>query len=237
MARPVRPGWLTAIAVISIVLGALGMLSVVVGVLGQLFSAQAQQWVQQWMQGMAKIGPAGGGMPPEALKMQQELPTLMIDMQARWRIVMLVLLAINFVLSALLLTSGIGTLKLARWGRTLLLASLAGTILFEIVQVIPGLVIQYDTMQITQEFMSKMISASQRKTGGNAPPGMNPMGFTAAITNATFAISLVMACGWVLVKVTLYGAAIYYLRTPLIRSLFANQAGAAEVQPIDSMQP
>jgi hypothetical protein len=231
MAKPVRPGWLTAVAVIGIVLGAIGILAAIVGVVGQIFAEQMQQWTMQWVRSMSSMGSAGQAVPADVLQMQEELQRLIIDIQRRWRGVLISLLVVNLVLSVLLVTSGVATLRLVAWGRALLIVAFAGTIVYEAAQLVPTLMIQHETTLLTQQYMSKVLAASQSQTGG-IPPGMNTT--MAAFSQATFAISFVMAAGWALVKIALYGAAIYYLRTPLIRSLFANQRGAVEVQAIES---
>lgn len=230
MAKPVRPGWLTAIGVIAVVLGVVGILAAVSGVVSQIYSEQMQQWSMQWMRSMSSLGQTGQDLPPEVLQLQEELQRLILDIQRRWRAVLLVLMAINALLSVLLIAGGIGTLRLTSWGRTLLIAAFIATMFYEVAQLVPGLAIQYETTQVTQTFMSRIMAASGAKTGGAVPPAINRT--MAVVSNATFALGIAMAVGWGVVKLALYGAAIYYLRTPLIRALFANQRGAAEVQPL-----
>lgn len=229
MATTIRPGWLTAIGVIAIVVGTLGILGAITGALSQLYGAA----VQERMQNMMATWQQSNGLPTEALELQQDLQREIVAVQLRWRATMLVVAAVGFLVCLPLIAGGIGTLRLASWGRTLLIWALAATIVYEIAVAVPGLMMQQEIMQSTRKFMAEVMQSTQQQMQ-TAPPGqaqqINLLSNT--ITNASLVIGLVMTGAWLLVKVGLYAAAIWYLRSPLIRSLFANQHGAREVTAV-----
>src|SRR5262245_54748886 len=99
MRKPRRPGGVTAIAIINIVLGSLGLLLGVCGIIGLLMLQDVMQ-----VPGMAQ------------LKEAQDAVAREVPFYAAMQIASVVVLLI---LSAVLLTGGIGLLAMQNWARVL----------------------------------------------------------------------------------------------------------------------
>jgi hypothetical protein len=223
-----RPGWLTAIGVIAIILGVLGILSSTVSAIGQYFSASMQEAIESFV-----LVAQQNQMPSEAKALMDDMKTLMKDLQERWRPILLTLLACNMVLSVLLLAGGIGTLRLAEWGRRMLIAAFAGTMLYEVGTAATQLIMQFETRHLTSEYTAKMMDAMSKGNQAMPPAQRQQMMRVMTIsTSVFFLLGVAMGLAWLLVKLIAYGLAIHYLRRPQIRALVANRAGPAEVQAI-----
>jgi hypothetical protein len=225
-----RPGWLTAISAIAIVFGTIGILSSILGAIGQYFSSSMQEAVQKVVQ----ASQPNQAMPPDVKALQEEMTAMMQELQGRWQTVTVALLVCNAAVSSLLVAGGIGTLRLAEWGRRLLIAALAATILFEIGQVVTQLLIQNESKAAAREYMGKIMNASLSQANQNLPAAQrdSSMRIMSATADVFFLLAIAMALAWALVKVSAYAAAIHYLHRPQIRALVANRSGPADVQAV-----
>ena len=131
-----KPGGLTAIAVICLILGTLGVLVSLATIVMLFFQDDLNQF---------QNAQPGGSTPEfvaemEALQTSQLLPNLIFS-------------GCNVIIGSLLVTGSIGVLGTNEWGRSLLRNSLLVAILFVIVRGIYGMWIQFQSIST----ISKMI--------------------------------------------------------------------------------
>ena len=211
-----RPGWLTAMCVISIVLGSLGIIGGLSGVVGLAMQSRTQQINSMFM----PPGPAGG--PQAKMKeLQEEMQQAIQPVIKRWNPFSYVLILFRLVQGGMLVAGGIMTIGLKPTGRSLLTAVLLVSIPIDLAQAALQAVIQHQTMAVVGSFMPRMMEAS-------APPG-KPL--PAGVSNMTTTMMNVAAIGmivftvvWVGVKIGFYISSALYLRRPAIVSLFPGAA-------------
>ena len=137
-----KPGGLTAIAVICLILGSLGALIALFGI--------AMLFLQGSMNQFQAAQP--GGPPPEffaemeALQASQFIPTLIVN-------------GCNVIIGSLLAIGSIGVLGTKEWGRNLLRNALLAAIFFVVVRGIYSMWVQYSSMSV----ISKMVPAGGDK--------------------------------------------------------------------------
>ena len=135
-----KPGGLTAIAVICLILGSLGALMALFGI--------AMLFLQGSMNQLQAAQP--GGPPPEflaemeALQASQFIPTLIVN-------------GCNVIIGSLLAIGSIGVLGTKEWGRNLLRNALLAAIFFVIVRGIYSMWVQYNSMSA----ISKMLPSGE----------------------------------------------------------------------------
>ena len=137
-----KPGGLTAIAVICLILGSLGALIALFGIVMLFFQGSMNQFQAA----------QPGGPPPEflaemeALQASQFIPTLIVN-------------GCNVIIGSLLAIGSIGVLGTKEWGRNLLRNALLAAIFFVVVRGIYGMWVQYNSMSV----ISKMVPAGGDK--------------------------------------------------------------------------
>src|SRR5688500_18699957 len=119
-----KPGWLTALCVICIVLGVLGLMNGLLGLGATLFGKQ----LQQMMNPMA----AQKGMPAEIQKLQQNLQDETNSIQEQFFIPSLIAILVKVAVSTMLIVGGVRSLALKPNGRTLLVVVCVVALLFEL---------------------------------------------------------------------------------------------------------
>ena len=137
-----KPGGLTAIAVICLILGSLGALIALFGIVMLFFQRSMNQFQA-----------AQPGGPPleflaemEALQASQFIPTLIVN-------------GCNVIIGSLLAIGSIGVLGTKEWGRNLLRNALLAAIFFVVVRGIYSMWVQYSSMSV----ISKMVPAGGDK--------------------------------------------------------------------------
>jgi preprotein translocase subunit SecG len=203
---PQRPGGLTAVCVIAIVLGALGLCFSVLGVASLAFQDQLQKFVKQQQHlppGMAN-GPLKTEMEARA-KMQERVYEAAEKVTHRHMGASSVVLVLNLLISASLLAGAIATLKLSPKGRQFLIAVFLAAILFEIVR---GIV-----LVLTQLDMAAELSAIPSAGSGSADVPL-------MMARITAILSMVLWLALALGMVVFYGIGASYLRRPTILPLF-----------------
>lgn len=137
-----KPGGLTAIAVICLILGSLGALMALFGIVMLFFQGSMNQFQAA----------QPGGPPPEflaemeALQASQFIPTLIVN-------------GCNVLIGSLLAIGSIGVLGTKEWGRSLLRNALLAAIFFVVVRGIYSMWVQYSSMSV----ISKMVPAGGDK--------------------------------------------------------------------------
>lgn len=204
---PVRPSGLTFICVLALVLGSAGLLIGCTTMASQVFASG----VQNTLAGMS------GGANQQAVEIQKEMNARALAITARYKWVTLPLVAIKIFVEAALLIAAIMSLGLKIRGRSWLLAALFAATVFEVIYVVPAILIQRETQAVMSEMMPKLMDAQQ---GANkAPPGLNNVMST--FFSAVGVAAIVFALVWLAAKLAFYVYGIKYLNLPEVVSLFA----------------
>ncbi len=201
-----RPGGLTAICVLAIVLGALGLMTGCFGLLSQAFNQQIQT-------GLAGIQ---AGDNKELGEIQNEMNAKVLTASAKYAWLNKLLAVVQFAVAGSLLAGGIMSLKLRPLGRKLLLSAFVAAIVFEGARLYPTMAVQREMAPIMAEYMPRMMKA-QAPPGGQ-PPGMHEA--MSGIMSAAMIVGMVISVGMVAVKAVFYVIGIVYLRKPSVAQLF-----------------
>jgi hypothetical protein len=212
-----RPGGLTAICVIAIILGCLSTCGTLYGYAGAAFTPMMQSWQQQQMN-------AGGfGASPQFDEMQRAQQEMTAEMQ-RFTLPGLALSTLGALIGLALLIGASLALSGKPVARGLLVMFGVG-IAFEVLHAAAGVWLQIQTQELVQRYMGRMMSMSQ--TPGSPPPPAEIDTIMSATMGASMAIGICFAVGWALAKITYYGWSIAYLRKPEVRAhLSGDQASA-----------
>lgn len=208
-----RPGGLTAICIVAIVLGVLGLFSGTMKGVNALFGAQMQQ--------------AFGGMgaaTPEQAKAQQEMQAALADEMRRFALANGILAVAQVALCGGLIYSAVKTLGIKAAGRKLLLALCACLLLYEVCQLATVVIQQLSLSPIMELYMPRMMKDPSGKTAGAEKFGQ-------AIARMSIIVGVVMQCVWTLIKFVFFAVAIRYLRKAKIISLFDSSAAPALLMP------
>jgi hypothetical protein len=203
-----RPGLLTTLCVLCIVLGALGLFNALFGAFGLVIGRQFQQMVM-------KSQSQTPGVPPEMQEAQEKMQTEIYAIQDKYLWALGGGLVFRFVASALLLVGGIGALALQPWGRQVLIAGCAVAAPFVLLDAILQSLISMENMTVMNSFMERMIQASP---DNGAPQNVEGFirGMFGVIKIASIAVLSILA----LAKIALYVFGLIYLHKPHIKALF-----------------
>jgi hypothetical protein len=203
-----RPGGLTAICVIAIILGAFGLLGSLAGLGGQAMKKDFEK---------AFAVPQQQGTPPEFLKAQTEMAKKMQAVNDRYAGFTTGIALLNLVCASCLLGGAIMTLVMNPKGRTFLIAVFAAAIVFEIVRCIVGIFMQLDIAAAMSDAMQQMMKTGMPQGGRGAEQGA---AFVGTLTKVGAVVGMAVTVGWGLAKMVFYGVSAGYLRRPNIRRLF-----------------
>lgn len=211
-----RPGGLTAICVIAIILGGLGVVTAVVGV---VFAA-AGQAIQK-----AAAPQLPGELEGEALQVQAEMNQAIQAVGQRYLMANVALALLSLALAIGLIVGRAQSLKIKPLGRTVLLAVFAVAILFELARGSFQIYQQMQMFGVMQEYWPRLMKSaaekSQQPMGGPNFETMMNIAFTVAKISA-YAIVIVPA----LVKGAFYFIGAIYLARPKLKELFERSAAA-----------
>lgn len=207
-----RPGGLTAVCVLAIVLGAIGLLTGLLGIV-QILAAPA---MQNLFSGMP-------GMNDEFTKVQMEMSAEMMAVAQSRPVLTWSLQIVHLVVACVLLAGGIMAVMLKPAGRRLLLGVFAGAIVFELVRIVPAVMMTQENMAIVEEYMPRLAEASNQ--GGQAPPGMDQTIGTFAKVGAI--AGLAMQVAMMLFKCAFYLIGALYLSKPSVVMLYSQRADRA----------
>jgi hypothetical protein len=206
-----RPGGLTVICVLAIILGGLGLLTGCFGLVSQAFTTQMQQ---------AVAGMQPGNLP--GAEVQKEMNARILAVANRYKWVSLPLMAVKIFVEAALLAAAVMAWGLNPRGWSWLHGALIATIIFETVHAVPQVLVQLETRAVMNEMMPKMMAAQHGRN--QAPPGME--NFMSSVFSAATLVSLIFILIWLVGKIVFYVIGIRYLRKPDVRALFAAPGGA-----------
>lgn len=208
-----RPGGLTAICIIAIVLGVLGTLSGAAKGFNVLFGAQMQQAFGSM-----------GGVTEEQKQAQQDMNSALVAEMARYRLANGILCIAQLALCIALLVSALKTLKLKAAGRQLFFYVCCFLLVYEIGQFVVFVFQQLSIAPIMELYMPQMMKG---------PDGEDIAGgaFGKVIARMSIIVGVVTQCAWTLMKLVFYSIAIRYLLKSKVITLFDDHAGATATMP------
>ncbi len=206
-----RPGMLTAVCVLAIVLGALGIGVVLLGSVNLAFQDQ--------IQGAFTPAPPPNQKGKEIFDLQQAMNKDIRTLNAKFFWANAGIFAVHLVLATLLLVGGIRTMQLNPSGRKLLMRACLLTILFELGRGAVHGLMQYEMYPLMTHHMSRMANAS----GG---PGGQGTSLIETSMTIILVVGVVFAVGLMALKLGYYVYAVFYLRRSRIVNLF--ETGGSE---------
>jgi hypothetical protein len=210
-----RPGMLTTLCVLAIVLGSLGLMNSLVGAAGVVGGKMIQSIFQPQ---------AGAGIPDDMQKAQKEFQDSMNAVQDKYFWATIPALGFRFVAALLLLIGGIKSLSLQESGRKTLLIACAVAVVFEILHAILQSVINLDMMTAVNSYVEKLSDAMP--SGGKEADQVR--GVMGTVVRASIIGGLVLAYFIALLKIGLYVFGLIYLQRERIRALFQTSDPTAK---------
>ena len=202
-----RPGGLTAICILAIVLGAFGALFGVGGLMAVAFQGPMQE-------AMSKLQPQEN---EEVARAQRQIAEEAQEFAQRHVVRNALFAVARLLVASCLLAGGILSLRLHPYGRKVLLAAFAAGIVFEIAQIWPNL----EAIPVTQRAVQLSLQAQQKQMAKGAKAGdMEAMG--RVMGKAMAAMQIVMIAGMVLAKAGFYAFGLWYLTRPHTAALFVR---------------
>lgn len=211
-----RPGWLTALCVVCIVLGSLGMLNSLFGSAGLIAGKQIQRF--------AKAQPSPG-MSQDMQDAQDKFQDELYGVQLKYWWPLAIGLLLRFVVALLLVVGGARALGLAESGRRTLLLACALALPFELAHTILQSLIMLENMTAMNTFAEKLANEMPK----NGPEGMQ--NFIQYFFRGAMIFSLVIMFVMALLKIGLYLFGLLYLQKDRIKQLFAAAPLKAALAP------
>lgn len=207
-----RPGGLTAVCVIAIILGSMGLMSSVI----QGANLAGGQRIQGAFSGMGQMG-----VSEELRGVQDEFNEAVATVTKKYFWVNTTTVVVHLIVASLLIYGGALTLRQAYPGYRVLRVTSLVAIVFEIARAIPYLMIQWDMLPVLEEYMPRMMMESAGASGDQAAEAAEAMArIGAMMARLTAIFGMVFFCGWCLVKVVFYSITNRYLKKADIRRLF-----------------
>lgn len=204
-----RPGGLTAICILAIVLGALGALLGLAALAAPALQGPMQNVVAQWQPQEDE----------EAARAQQQIAEETREFAQR-HIVRNTLFAVGrLVVATSLLVGGVLSLRLGPRGRKALLVAFAAGIVFELAQLWPNL----EAIPLTQRAFQLGMEAQHRQMP-NGPQAGDMQALGRIMGKAIAAMQVAMIAGMLLAKCGFYAFGLWYLTRPHTALLFIRRA-------------
>lgn len=203
-----RPGWLTALCVIAIVIGVLGLMNGILGVVGTLFAEQFQTMFTP---------PGGGGMPPDMQAIQDKFQQETMAVQEKFFLGILAAAILRIAVAAALLVGGVQCLGLKESGRQVLLLACGAAVLFEIGHAVLQSLVNMEMMTAVNGFMQNFLEAMPQ---GKGPPPEVFMNIMKGSLIAGFVVQYLIA----LLKIAFYVWGVLFLSRQAIKALFGHSA-------------
>ncbi len=140
---------------------------------------------------------------------QRQVQQQIQAVQDRFWIPNLVLTGAHLIVATLLLTGGIQALRRVRPGRKILIVACLSAIVFELVRGSVQTVIQVQVLSVMMNFFEQMMEASLEQAADFAE-------WLAWFSRLAMMAGLLLAIGWILVKLVFYSVAVWYLRKPAV---------------------
>ncbi len=173
-----RPGGVTAICIVAVVLGVLGLFSGTMKGVNVLFGAEMQ-----------RVFGSMGAVTPEQAKVQQEMQAAVADEMKPFAVANTILCVSQLVLCGALVYAGLKTLKLKAAGEKLLLAILVCLLLYEIGQLITVVLQQLSMGPIMELYMPQMLKSLD-------PATMRVLKVRPRHRRMSIIVGIIMQSGW-----------------------------------------
>jgi hypothetical protein len=203
-----RPGGLTAICVIAIILGSLGLLSS----LATLASLAVGSRLQQAM--MTSSSRPGRDKLFDVQRTMQKRIQAVTD---RYRRPTVGFALLNMALAASMLAGGIMALNRAPKARTILLAVFAVAILFEISRSIVYVFMQCEMATVMSDMLPRILETSMPANGPNVPNAQDTAAMGTVVARAIIIVGFIFHLVLSLAKLIYYGVGWSWLRRPPAR--------------------
>jgi hypothetical protein len=212
-----RPGVLTTLCVLGLVLGGLGVIGAGTGLVALLGQGAIQGMQERQLeQFQRQAGPAGEHMVESQRQMQARLN----ELQAEWLPLTLSMNGANFFFSVLLVIGAILCLGLKSRGPLVFTIAAGVLMLVDTASAAFGAFMSTKTMEITQEYMTGLLDDPALRQPGQPDFG----GFMESFMGAASIGAILFAALWWLVKMGYYVWSLRTLRKPDIRGLFSGSA-------------
>jgi hypothetical protein len=212
-----RPGGLTAVCVIAIILGSLGLLSSLV-TMGSLAVGS------RFQQAMMTSSPRPGR--DKVFDVQRTMQKRIQAVTDRYRRPTVGFALLNMVLAASMLAGAIMALNRVPKARTVLLTVFAVAILFEISRSIVQVFIQWETAAVMSEMLPRMMETSMPANVPNVPNAQDTAAMGTVIARAIIMVGFVFNLVLSLAKLIYYGVGWSCLRRPPARD-WLESAGSS----------
>lgn len=223
-----RPAGLTAVCIISLILGLFGSLAVLLGCVGLI----AQPAIMKMSQDFQKsVVTSQSPQVQQQLQQQEAMMNQMAAVQKKWMVPSAAAMLIAVVAVVGLIVGSIKGLYLKPQAHKWMIAGMTAGIVHALVASYIGYATQRDTQGIVMQQMNQTMQAAP----GGMPPGAAAM--TNSAMQASMAISFAFIFGWAFVKCAYYATAIWYLLTPRIRRLFEGDGSDRAIIDALSEQP
>jgi hypothetical protein len=203
-----RPGGLTAVCVIAIVLGGLGVFASLSAFTMSLLGNQIQQFQQQF---------AAAGSPPEVQDVQAEMNAATMQIANRFRLVNIAFSLMHFAVTVSLVAGGIWALLLQEQGRRLLWAVCLVAIVFELARSVPNILMQMENAALMEEYMPRLMQA---QTPGDQDAQVAEFGRMFA--RFSMIMGWVIFAGWLSLKLVFFAIAARYLGSPPVKAIYSG---------------
>lgn len=204
---PERPSGLTALCVLTLVLGALGISFALLSLLTLVVH----------LAGGATFA-AGPGMTPEMAELQNEMQAATAAVVTKYLPYSLAGLALQIGLCAAFIYGGVQTLRLREPGRGVLLKAFVAALVIEPIRTVLLVLNTYDSYTVTQPFMARMMDPA-------AAPGPAPPAQLSAVMGQVMLLlmiaTIIFYIVWLLAKCGYFLWARSYLRQSEIARLFS----------------
>ncbi|REK21521.1 MAG: hypothetical protein DWQ41_20830 [Planctomycetota bacterium] len=217
-----RPGGLTAICVVAFVLAAFGMFTI----LGGCFGLIAQQFMGEMMSSFSSMpAPTGPGAQQFQANMdaQRQMYEDMAAMQRRHLPLLIAQYLFHLTVIALLIVAGIRAMQGKRNARRLLTITMGALIAFTLFRLVPQILIQTETQEITTRYMSQIMQATP------GPGGAPAVEMSKSIMSMSTAFGVAIWGVWTLVLLGYAGASIWYVNQPQVVRWFQS-CNALEIE-------
>jgi hypothetical protein len=203
-----RPGGLTAICVIGIILGVLGVLAALLGAGGLVVNKVFREQLANQQQ--------APGMPQGMADAQQKMQEAMYAVADRYFIADVILLPIHGLISAFLILAGARAMTLVPETRTLFQWALIAALVMLLVMAVKSIVQNIEMFGVMDQFFKEM--------AGNMP-GAGGQGKDMLVTAMRIGmiIGAVFGFGWQFILFFFYGLSLNYLSRPNIVALYAGK--------------
>lgn len=199
-----RPGGLTAIAVIAIVIGILGACGGVMGVGGLIVQGTLQDSHRRMLE--------QSGAPDPMVEQQLATQDQINAIQSRWMPFTGTHQVLNLLASSLLLAAGILLLRTSALAPMLFVVAVAANAFVDIAGAVLGVLMQMEMQEVMQGFF---------RGAATGDPQMERM--FDGIMRASGWTGVCFAAVWALAKLAYYLWGVAYLRKPDVRALFPSR--------------